>query len=100
MDALMRKIMNPMRLERELRLQLDREDSAPLHADEPPVQERAAFDNVLASTRISPPTLITLADQQRERERILEPGAPEPAGGPYKMLRTQVLRRLVQINAN
>jgi protein-tyrosine kinase len=35
-----------------------------------------------------------------ERERILPPGAGGPNGGAYKMLRTQVLRRLDELNAN
>src|SRR3979411_1532666 len=37
---------------------------------------------------------------QRERERILPPGASGPLGAPYKMLRTQVLRRLDKLGAN
>jgi Mrp family chromosome partitioning ATPase len=35
-----------------------------------------------------------------ERERILPPGAMGPHGGAYKMLRTQVLRRLTKLGAN
>jgi protein-tyrosine kinase len=35
-----------------------------------------------------------------ERERILPPGAAGPHGGAYKMLRTQVLRRLDELGAN
>lgn len=35
-----------------------------------------------------------------ERERILPAGAGGPNGGAYKMLRTQVLRRLDELNAN
>jgi protein-tyrosine kinase len=35
-----------------------------------------------------------------ERERILPPGAAGPNGGAYKMLRTQVLRRLDELDAN
>jgi len=35
-----------------------------------------------------------------ERERILPPGAVGPHGAAYKMLRTQVLRRLEKIKAN
>jgi protein-tyrosine kinase len=45
--------------------------------------------------------LVMLSGEQRERERILPPGAvAEATGGAYKMLRTQVLRRLKQLNAN
>jgi protein-tyrosine kinase len=36
----------------------------------------------------------------RERERILPASASGPLGSPYKMLRTQVLRRLDQLHAN
>jgi Mrp family chromosome partitioning ATPase len=43
---------------------------------------------------------ITLSEQRREAERILAPGAPGPVGAAYKMLRTQVLRRLASIGAN
>ncbi|HET6553607.1 MAG TPA: CpsD/CapB family tyrosine-protein kinase [Dyella sp.] len=35
-----------------------------------------------------------------ERERVLPPLAAGANGGPYKMLRTQVLRRLEKLNAN
>jgi Mrp family chromosome partitioning ATPase len=35
-----------------------------------------------------------------ERQRILPPGAGGPHGGAYKMLRTQVLRRLDKLGAN
>lgn len=35
-----------------------------------------------------------------ERERIIPPGATGPHGGAYKMLRTQVLRRLDELGAN
>jgi protein-tyrosine kinase len=35
-----------------------------------------------------------------EKQRILPTGARGPAGGPYKMLRTQVLRRMEKIGAN
>ncbi len=35
-----------------------------------------------------------------ENQRILPPGATGPVGSPYKMLRTQVLRRLEQLGAN
>jgi len=36
----------------------------------------------------------------RDRERILPAGAGGPYGTPYKMLRTQVINRLNQLNAN
>lgn len=43
---------------------------------------------------------IELPQPLRDDERILPPGASGPNGGPYRMLRTQVLRRLDQLHAN
>src|SRR5262249_46629517 len=37
---------------------------------------------------------------QRERERVLEPGASGSVAGSYKMLRTQVLNRMEQLGTN
>ena len=62
--------------------------------------ERAAEAIGLADTLVFQHTVVTLPDARRESERILEPGAPGPAGAAYKMLRTQVLRRLDSISAN
>ena len=83
MDAILRTI-DSMRLDRERR------------AD----HERAADTIGLADTLVFQHTVVTLPDARRESERILEPGAPGPAGAAYKMLRTQVLRRLDSISAN
>lgn len=44
--------------------------------------------------------VVQLDTEHRERERILPPSASGPLGSPYKMLRTQVLRRLDQLHAN
>lgn len=44
--------------------------------------------------------LLQLSEEDRESARILPPGASGPHGAAYKMLRTQVLRRLDQLNAN
>jgi protein-tyrosine kinase len=44
--------------------------------------------------------LLQLSEQDREAARILPPGASGPHGAAYKMLRTQVLRRLDQLGAN
>lgn len=91
MEALIKKLMDP-RLERER------------HGDREPLGARPAREEegapATAPVTIAFPQVVPLSERQRERERILEPGAPEPAGGPYKMLRTQVLRRLSQIGAN
>lgn len=43
--------------------------------------------------------VISLSELTRERHRILPPGAAGPHGGPYKMLRTQVLKRLDKLGA-
>jgi protein-tyrosine kinase len=44
--------------------------------------------------------LLQFSEQDRENARILPPGAIGPHGAAYKMLRTQVLRRLDQLGAN
>jgi Mrp family chromosome partitioning ATPase len=43
---------------------------------------------------------VVLDEEKRERERILSPDAAGVRGGPYKMLRTQVLQRLKELHAN
>lgn len=43
---------------------------------------------------------VALDESLRDRERILPPGAVGSQAGAYKMLRTQVLRRLQELNAN
>jgi protein-tyrosine kinase len=92
MEALIRKMMDPS-------MQRDRyaeRVAEGVGSRENPSAPDAALPNVVSI----PQSVIGLSERQRERERILPPGAPEPAGGPYKMLRTQVLRRLAQIEAN
>jgi Mrp family chromosome partitioning ATPase len=65
------------------------EDTAPVESASP-VESSAQTERV-----------ISLDEDQRERERILPAGAILGAtGGAYKMLRTQVLRRLKELNAN
>lgn len=49
--------------------------------------------------RFSSPS-VQFAEVDRDNARILPPGASGPHGAPYKMLRTQVLRRLDQLGAN
>lgn len=44
--------------------------------------------------------LTQFTEQDRENARILPPGATGPHGAAYKMLRTQVLRRLDQLGAS
>ncbi|MBV8062758.1 MAG: CpsD/CapB family tyrosine-protein kinase [Nevskia sp.] len=43
---------------------------------------------------------LQLPEATRERQRILPAGATGPYGAPYKMLRTQVLKRLEQLGAS
>jgi Mrp family chromosome partitioning ATPase len=54
-----------------------------------------ASDTIVSLTRVVEVDPATL-----ERERILPAGATGRHGGAYKMLRTQVLRRLDELNAN
>jgi protein-tyrosine kinase len=91
MDAIIRNI-DPARLERERRPELD---ISTIRADLPTPEGIGFTDTIVFQHRV-----IAIDEQQRERERILEAGAAGAPGGPYKMLRTQVLRRLSQINAN
>jgi protein-tyrosine kinase len=43
---------------------------------------------------------VALDANLRDRERLLQQGSPGADGAPYKMLRTQVLKRLDQLGAN
>ena len=86
-------------MERPYPQRTDRQDAkvaiiAPAHA--PPAETAVDFtDTVVYRT-----PAIELAAATRDNERILPPGASGPHGGAYKMLRTQVLRRLDQLGAN
>jgi Mrp family chromosome partitioning ATPase len=62
------------------------------------VSEREAIESGDTLAFRSP--VVQLDPAQRERERILPPGAAGPLGSSYKMLRTQVLRRLDHLHAN
>lgn len=44
--------------------------------------------------------VVQFSPEQRDNARILPPGASGPHGAPYKMLRTQVLRKLDQLGAS
>jgi capsular exopolysaccharide synthesis family protein len=98
MDALFRKIIDPARLARQLLAEREINAVVSDNAVEPDPPE--AEDIGFTETFFLQHSVVALDEQQRERERILEPGAPGQAGGPYKMLRTQVLRRLSHIGAN
>lgn len=91
MDAIIRTIV-PNRLDRERRGETVAAGPSP----EVPVSS----DTGLTDTLVFNHRVITLDDGRRESERILAAGATGTSGGPYKMLRTQVMRRLREINAN
>jgi protein-tyrosine kinase len=85
------------RIRRALELaRLQREQAAPLTRNsEPTVTEEPALVDLNAWR-----TPIAESDPQlRERERILDPDATGSVAGAYKMLRTQVLRRLDKLGA-
>lgn len=63
-----------------------------------PVPEAAGVQ--FTDTVIFRTPVIALDPLARDNERILPPGAAGPHGGAYKMLRTQVLRRLDQLGVN
>jgi len=56
---------------------------------------RPRIDALRVATRV-----VQINPLHLENERILPPGAAGVHGGPYKMLRTQVLRRLDKLNVN
>lgn len=64
----------------------------------PPSAAHATHD--FTETVICKTPLVELDDKVRESERMLPAGAGGPHGGAYKMLRTQVLRRLDSLGAN
>ena len=72
-------------------------EAAPAHhAIAEPAPSNVEFTDTLAFR--SP--VFELKSEVRERERILPPGAGGTNGAAYKMLRTQVLRRMDQLGAN
>jgi protein-tyrosine kinase len=94
MDAIIRPI-DSVRAERERERRAEAEAEAAANA------EITGSDPLgLADTIVYKHPVITLDAERRERERLLSPGAGGPLGGPYKMLRTQVMRRLAELNAN
>jgi Mrp family chromosome partitioning ATPase len=71
---------------------------APHQHIHPPTTETASVEFTDTLAFRSP--IFELNSELRERERILPPGAGGVSGGAYKMLRTQVLRRMDQLGAN
>jgi Mrp family chromosome partitioning ATPase len=64
-------------------------------------QRRGVAGAPAAGAVSTPPVrALELDPRQRERERILGPDAEGPQGAAYKLLRTQVLRRLDKLQAN
>jgi len=66
----------------------------------PPRAVTAEHDVDFTDTLKFSSPLAQFSEQDRENARILPPGATGPHGAAYKMLRTQVLRRLDQLGAN
>lgn len=96
MDAIIRTL-DSARLERERRGEAEHGAAALAggSADLP-----SAADVGLSDTIIFQHPVVALDEARRERERILWPGAVGRVGGAYKMLRTQVMRRLAELRAN
>jgi Mrp family chromosome partitioning ATPase len=63
-------------------------------------QRRSTSPQPVAAAVSSPPRTLELDPAQRERERILRPDVEGAQGGAYRLLRTQVLRRLDPLQAN
>lgn len=97
MDAIIRTI-DSARHERERRTEGEH-GTAPVAAANAP-DLPATADVGLTDTVTFQLPVVALDEARRERERILAPGAVGAVGGPYKMLRTQVMRRLAELHAN
>jgi protein-tyrosine kinase len=91
MDAIIRPI-DPARAERERRAEAEAGAAKGELANSDPIG--------LTDTIVHQHPVVALDAERRERECLLAPGAGGPLGGPYKMLRTQVMRRLAELNAN
>lgn len=70
---------------------------SPARPTEPSAVEPAAVD--FTETVLLRTPVIDLDPAVRDNQRILPPGAGGPYGGAFKMLRTQVLRRMDQLGA-
>jgi len=80
---------------------LPAESAAQERAPSPPEGAEHAPELKPSLDTVSAPTRIAEVDPLRlESERILAPGAAAPHGVPYKMIRTQVLRRLDKLGAS
>lgn len=92
MDAIIRTL-GAARAERERR---SGEEFATTSAEVPAAPAEVEFTD----TVVFQLPVISLDEARRERERILPPGAAGAQGGAYKMLRTQVMRRLAELSGN
>jgi protein-tyrosine kinase len=96
------RIIESTRLERERRQDagLSTEATAPNGAAGGKAAPSGAESMGFADTFVYEHPVHELEPERRERERILAPGAPGEVGAPYKLLRTQVMRRLQELSAN
>jgi len=92
------------RITRALELAYAQRESRPVAAPEakaPAVAPPATPSTVdFTDTVMFRTPAVPLDASVRDNERILPPGAGGPHGGAYKMLRTQVLKRMDQLGAN
>lgn len=92
MDAIIRTL-EAARVGRERRLE---EKSGGTQTEVPVSTDDVEFTDTIT---FQVPTIV-LDESRRERERILSPGAVGMEGGAYKLLRTQIVRRLATLGAN
>lgn len=95
-DALVKKSEPAARAPREMRHDVSSSSVRADHDDVPmPAEQQPQFtDTILFQSPI-----IDVNEAWLEQQRVLTAGARGPLGAPYKMLRTQVLRRMEQLNA-
>jgi len=100
-DAIIRPI-DAARFERDRRAEVDTGPAAGnADAGGPiPVPSPMSAGVEFTDTVVFQHPVVELTEALRERERILPAGAGGDTGGPYKMLRTQVMRRLGDLSAN
>lgn len=77
------------------RVQRESPRDSQLVATEPPLRAVGGDENARRLTRVVPTDIVAL-----EHARILRPGAIGTVGPAYKMLRTQVVKRLDQLGVN
>lgn len=80
-------------------MNIDAQSSA-LQAQTGGAVEASGLSGEFTDTVVFKSPTLKVDRQQLEKERILLPGAAGAIGNPYKMLRTQVLRRMEQLGTN